>query len=33
VELTPEPFGFVDEMLYPLKPSGWVERRVLSARR
>jgi sterol desaturase/sphingolipid hydroxylase (fatty acid hydroxylase superfamily) len=25
IEKTPEPFGFVDEMLYPLKPSRWVE--------
>jgi sterol desaturase/sphingolipid hydroxylase (fatty acid hydroxylase superfamily) len=25
VDQTPEPFGFVDEMLYPLKPSRWIE--------
>jgi sterol desaturase/sphingolipid hydroxylase (fatty acid hydroxylase superfamily) len=34
VEQTPEPFGFVDEMLYPLKPSRWVENRApLAAKR
>ena len=27
IEQTAEPFGFVDEMLYPLKPSRWVETR------
>ena len=25
IHTTAEPFGFVDEMLYPLKPSRWVE--------
>ncbi|MET0388161.1 MAG: sterol desaturase family protein [Polyangiales bacterium] len=29
IDETPEPFGFVDEMLYPLKPSRWVETQAL----
>lgn len=27
IDTTPEPFGFVAEMLYPLRPSQWVETR------
>lgn len=27
VEQSPEPFGFVEEMLYPLRPSRWVDSR------
>lgn len=27
VEQSPEPFGFVEEMLYPLRPSQWVDSR------
>lgn len=29
----PEPFGFVSEMLYPLRPSRWVDSRVLTPKR
>ncbi|MEY4583470.1 MAG: hypothetical protein RL701_8173 [Pseudomonadota bacterium] len=25
IDASPEPFGFVDEMMYPLSPSRWVE--------
>jgi sterol desaturase/sphingolipid hydroxylase (fatty acid hydroxylase superfamily) len=32
VDVTPEPFGFVDEMLYPLKPSRWVESQLMAAK-
>lgn len=32
IEQTPEPFGFVDEMLYPLQPSRWVDSRVRERR-
>jgi len=33
IDRTPEPFGFVDEMLYPLKPSRWAEGQVLATKR
>jgi sterol desaturase/sphingolipid hydroxylase (fatty acid hydroxylase superfamily) len=33
IDQTPEPFGFVDEMLYPLSPSRWIETRELAPKR
>jgi sterol desaturase/sphingolipid hydroxylase (fatty acid hydroxylase superfamily) len=33
VEQSPEPFGFVEEMLYPLRPSRWVDSRRVPERR